>query len=280
MGFGSSLSAGWRFMKEAFAMAREDRSLLKPSVYLVMTTVVYFVVWVGIVLAAEVDFESSGGAVIGASITFGSFLIFYFFCGMTVNMVDVHLEGGEPSVGEAFRDARQNFLAICTLALVSTIVELIAKSVRNRRGGGIVGSIIAGIIESVWTMLSFLLLPAIIIEDISLGAALRRTKELHKGNLLLVGIGEVGVRFVTGLISFVVTLIICLVVYFALAVVGGTGGVVIAFVAGGTMLALLAAFNTFIRMAYYTCLYLWAVDVEKQGPAARAPLPLARALGR
>jgi hypothetical protein len=33
MGFFDSLSKGWRFMKEAFAMARADRTLLKPSVY-------------------------------------------------------------------------------------------------------------------------------------------------------------------------------------------------------------------------------------------------------
>jgi hypothetical protein len=50
-------------------------------------------------------------------------------------------------------------------------------------------------------------------------------------------------------------------------------------VVGGTMLALFAAFSTFLRMAYYTCLYLWAADVERQGNEAPAPLPLAIALG-
>ena len=32
-------------------------------------------------------------------------------------------------------------------------------------------------------------------------------------------------------------------------------------------------------MAYYTCLYLWAAEVEKAGESAPAPLPLAIALG-
>ena len=48
---------------------------------------------------------------------------------------------------------------------------------------------------------------------------------------------------------------------------------------GGTMFALFAAFNVYLRMAYYTCLYLWAVEVEKHGQSAPAPLPLAIALG-
>ena len=42
---------------------------------------------------------------------------------------------------------------------------------------------------------------------------------------------------------------------------------------------LFAAFSTYVRMAYYTCLYLWAADVAAKGHDAPAPLPLAIALG-
>lgn len=283
MGFFASLSTGWRFIKEAFGMAFADRTLLKPSVYLVLTTIVYLAIWIAALIATDFNFEENTGAsiLVGATSTFGSFLIFYFFCGMTVNMVDAHLSGNKPSVGEAFRDARQNILAICTLALISTIVDMIVRAFRgDGEGANIVGRIVASIIESIWTVLTFLLLPAIIIEDITLGAALKRVRELHKGNLLLIGIGEVGVRAITGLIGFVVICLIGLVVYFSLATIGGTVGVVMAIGLGGTMLTLFAAFNVFVRMAYYTCLFLWACDVEKKGQQAPAPLPLARALRR
>lgn len=283
MGFFASISKGWRFIKEAFSMAFTDRTLLKPSVYLVVVTIVYFFGWVAGILAVDFDFEQNKGlgVAIGAICTFGSFLIFYFFCGMTVNMVDAHLAGQKPSVSEAFRDARQNFLAICTLALVSTIVDLIVRALRgDSDGGNLIGRIVASIVQSIWTMLTFLLLPAIIIEDISLGKALRRVRDLHKGHLLLIGVGEVGVRFVTGLIGFLVTLLIFGVVYVSLAIIGGTVGVVLAIGVGGTMLAMFASFNVFVRMAYYTCLYLWAREVESKGHDAPAPLPLARALRR
>lgn len=284
MGFFASLGTGWGFIKEAFRMAFADRTLLKPSVYLVVTTIVYLALWIAALIASDFDVEENRGvsAILGASLTFGSFLIFYFFCGMTVNMVDAHLAGKQPSVSEAFRDARQNVVAICTLALVSTIVDLIVRAVRgdSEGGGNIVGSIVASIIDTIWTVMTYLMLPAIIVEDISLGAALKRVRALHKGNLLLIGIGEVGVRAVTGIIGFVVMLLIGFVVYFSLATVGGTVGVIMAIGLGGTMLTLFAAFNVFVRMAYYTCLYLWACDVEKQGESAPAPLPLARALRR
>ncbi len=171
-------------------------------------------------------------------------------------------------------------MAICTLALISTIVDLIVRALRGDGdgGGNIVGRIVASIVQSIWTILTFLLLPAIIIEDISLGQALDRVRKLHKGNLLLIGIGDVGVRFITGLIGFLVGMLIFGVVYFSVVNVGGTFGAVLAIGVGGTLLTLFAAFNVFVRMAYYTCLYLWARDVEREGPEAPAPLPLARVL--
>ncbi len=279
MGFFASLSKGWSFMKAAFRMAGQNRKLLAPSVYLVLTTILYFVVWVvALVAAGPEDISDGAWTAIGAIASFGSFLIFYFFCGMTVNMIDVHLKGGQPSLGEGARDAGKNFLAIAFLALISTVIELFAKAARNN--DSVVGKILAAIIESIWTVVSFLLLPAIIIEDASLGQAMRRVRDLHKGNLLLIGIGEVGIRALTNLIGFLAYALIFGVVYVAVSTFGsGTAGLILAFVLGGTLLALFAAFNVYMRMAYYTCLYIWAAEVEKVGTTARAPGPLGVALG-
>lgn len=282
MGFFRSIGTGWRFIKQAFKMAGENRALLKPSMYSVVFSILYFLVWVGILVAIDIDFEKNAGlgALIGGCATFGSFLIFYFFCGMTVNMVDVHLAGGEPSVKEAYRDAKQNFVAICWMAFVSTIVNMLANAIRgdNEGGGNLVGRIIAGIIERVWTVLTYLMLPAIIIEDCSMREALRRVRDMHKGNVLLIAIGDVGVRAVTGLIGFLVMMLIFGVVWFSIDTIGGTTGVIVAITVGGTILSLFAAFSTFVRMAYYTCLYLWAKKVKAEGRDAPAPLPLARAM--
>jgi hypothetical protein len=277
MGFFDSFSKGWSFMKAAFAMARDNRKLLAPSVYQVLLSVVYFAGWVGALIAIDPTWSDGTWAMVSAIAVFGSFLIFYFFCGMTVNMIDVHLKGGQPSLAEGARDAGKNFVAIVFLALVSTVIDTIARAARDNES--IVGRIIAGIVEAIWTMLSFLLLPAIIIEDASFGDAMRRVRALHRENMLLIGIGEIGVRVVTNVIGVLWFLLIFALVYGAFAVVGGTAALVISFVVGGTLFALFAAFSTYLRMAYYTCLYLWAVEVERAGQSAPAPLPLAIALG-
>ncbi len=265
-------------------MAKQDRTLLKPSVYSVVVGIVYWVIWVAVFIAMEIDFESTSGQILGALSTFGSFVIFYFFMGMTVNMVDVHIKGGQPSVGEAYADAKQNFVAILMLALISTIVEILAKAARqNGRAKGVAGialAIVAGIVESIWTMIAFLLLPAIIIEDCSLGEALKRVRDISKGNILTIGLGEVGIRLVTNFIGFFVFLLIFGFGYFSFGVMGGTVGTVLGVLVCGTILCLYCAFASYLRMAYYTCLYVWAADLIGNGPNAEAPLPLARVLNR
>ena len=199
MGFIESFKKGWRFMKAAFRMAGENRKLLAPSVYMVLVTILYFVGWLAALLSMNPQWSDTTWTIVGGIATLGSFIIFYFFCGMTVNMIDVHLKGGKPSLGEGARDATKNILAIIFLALVSTIIEMFAKAARQNNS--IVGRILAGIVEAIWTVLSFLLLPAIIIEDASFLTAMRRVRDLHKRNLLLIGISEVGVRAVTFIIG-------------------------------------------------------------------------------
>lgn len=277
MGFIESWKKGWSFIKAAFAMARENKKLLAPSIYQVLVSILYWAGWIAAIIAMDPQWSDGTWAVVGAISTFGSFLIFYFFCGMTVNMIDVHLKGGTPSLGDGARDAGKNFVAIVFLALVSTVIELFARAARDN--DSIVGKIIAGIIEAIWTTLSFLLLPAIIIEDAGFGAAMKRVRALHKGNLLLIGIGEVGVRGVTALIGFLWFLLMFGGIYAMATLFSGTTAIVMIILVAGSMLSIFAAFATYLRMAYYTCLYLWAVDVEKQGQSAPAPLPLAIALG-
>jgi len=288
MGFFESLGKGWTFIKAAFQMAGRERKLLSPAVYLVLISILYWVgVVVAIVMADPVTNRWSNGtwALVSGGATFVAFLIFYFFCAMMVNMIDVYLKGGKPSLGEGARDAGKNFFALFALAIISTLVNMLTSALRRDRG--IAGRIVAGIVDAIWTTFTFLLLPVIIIEDASIGKALKRVREVHKGNLLLIGVGEVGVRGVANLIGFVCFLAVFGIIWLAATTLTGTAALVVAFVAGGTVFSLFAAFNIYIRMAYYTCLYVWAAETEKARAAAeagtpvnvKAPGPLGVALG-
>ncbi len=213
----------------------------------------------------------SGGGV------FGALLISYIFSAMTVSLVHDHLCGKSAHVGKAARVVMRRFGSLVLLAVVSTIISVLAGAARGKKGSeNAVGAIVAGIIESIWTVASFLILPGMVIHRLSLWQGLTRAKEIASKNLLVVAVGEVAVGLVANFIALAGVMAGMLAGFFTWRAlphpfyipVGVTG--VIALVA--------ISFAMFVRHAYYTCLYLNAVETAKLGRRAPARGPLAAAL--
>ena len=284
-GFIDSMSRAFTFLKESVVMAVEDKDLMLPAIFStlgsgVLLAIIMLILWSTGVLEtlAKSDRDPWWWLAVAAPITLVSLAIGYFFTGMTIHLVDAHLRGRDAHLSEAFADARKNFLALVGLAVVSTIVALITGMLRGRRGRGL-GDYAADAIDRVWVVATYLILPAIILEDLSLRAAANRARDLHQRNLLGIAVGEVGVVVLTRIISFVGVICAGLIV-FAMFSAAGPAGLILGIVIGGALLSLVIAFATYVRAAYYTCLFLWAVATEKQGERVAAPAPLAATLAR
>lgn len=301
-----SFSRGWSFLQQAWGMAFKDKDLIMPSIYsLIVGGIVSIVGAIPIIIVAI--FLGDAGrigqfilAVMGGVLVFVNFVVSYVFSGMTAYLIYEYLTTGNGRMSTAWSIVRRDFLDLVTLAAVSTAVNMLKQAAqRNRRRGGI-GGIVAGVISSaagllevLWTEVSFLILPAMVIEDMSLKDAAKRVAQIVKDNLLLVGISTVGVRAVTGLIGFVLGfggLLLGLGIGYGIITVTGTStvGLVLGIGLGlllflfSTMIA--SVISTYTTTAYHTCLYLWARNVEvaqTSGQPARvaAPAPLAAVLG-
>jgi len=157
--------------------------------------------------------------------------------------------------------------------VVSTVVGLLTS--RARRSGE-AGEVVGGIVDRVWAVLTFLILPAIVLEDLPLTKAANRARDLHARGLLGIAVGEIGVVLLSKVIGFIGALAaagIGVWLFFA-----GAIGPVLAIAAGALVLAVVMAFTSYIRTAYYTCLFLWAVETETAGEQAVVPRPIATAL--
>jgi len=298
-----SLSRGWSFMQQAWQMAFKDKDLIKPSIYALI--VGFFVSIIGIIPLIAAGFLLGGNSslvgqiamvVISAILIFAHYVVSYLFSGMTVYLIYGYLSEGDGRMDKAWAIVQREFWNIISLAAVSTVVNLFIRrlrSGRNRRtGANLAGSVLGGLIDTVWTEASYLILPAMMIEDANLATGVKRATQIAKGNLLLIGVSTVGVRWLTGLISFVldaIGLVIGLGVGFGLmslfnsstvALVIGIGlGAMIFFV----FVMVAGIISSYTMTAYNTCLFLWARDVEKaqaQGNPIQvaAPAPLAAAL--
>jgi hypothetical protein len=296
-----SLVRGWSFLQQAWQMAFKDRDLLKPSIYALI--VGFLVTLVGIVpligaafLLGDSTWLGQGAMVlIGAALIFVHYVISYIFSGMTVYLIYGFLAEGDGRMDKAWASVRREFWGIVSLAAASTVVNLIARRLQRGRGGrgtSMVGGAVAGLVNTVWTEASYLILPAIMIEDASLPTGIKRATQIAKSNLLLVGVSTVGVRGGTGLIGFVLGAaglvlgggigygIIAASSASAAGLVVGIGLAALVFFAFVMVASVIGSYTT---TAYNTCLFLWARDVEKAQSQGRpiqvaAPAPLAAAL--
>jgi len=294
-----SFSRGWSFLKQAWQMAFKDKDLLKPSIFaLAIGMVVSVVGIVPIVGAAFLLGDSLIGRIIlfvlGAILIFIQFVITYVFSAMTVYLIYGYLAEGDGRMDKAWAIVRRDFFDILTLAAASTVVNLIRNAAQRNRRGGVAAGIARGatnLLQALWTEASYLVLPAMVIDDLNLKDGMQRILKITKENLLLIGISTVGVRWVTGLIGFAL----------------GFGGLLIGFAIGGgatylaggelnalsiiaiavgalvffTFVMVASVISSYTSTAYHTCLYLWARQMEHAGTGAQvaAPAPLAAVLG-
>jgi len=294
-----SLSRGWSFLQEAWQMAFKDNDLIKPSIYAMIVGMI--ITFIGIVplIAAAFLFGVDGliGRVVlfivGAVLVFVHYVISYLFAGMTVYLIYGYLAEGDGRMDKAWAIVQRELWHIISLAAASTVVNLFTNSLRNRSGrsrnaaAGMVGGAIGGILETVWTEASYLILPAMMIEDANLVTGIKRATYIAKNNLLLIGVSTVGVKWITGFISFVLGAIgLVIGVGLGLGIISITNSNMVGIVLGigiGAILFFLfvmvaSVISSYTMTAYNTCLFLWARDVEKAQAQGRSMQVAAPAL--
>lgn len=233
-------------------------------------------------------FFTTDNVIIVSSLLMVWWLTNRFLEGVTTALVYSHLtEGrGTGKFSEACSAVFQSLPAIVMLGVATFIAKKLASFLRNKNHSGMLGmgfNFLAGIVEVFWTLAGHLILPAIVIEGCSFFGGLKRADKIAQGSLLTIGIGEVGVD------------LICRATNWAMWGLGGAGAaaafyakvlltppVIISGLFWGVAFILVTALSLYIRSAFYTCLYVWAIEVEDMEETERskvqAPGPLAAAL--
>lgn len=108
---------------------------------------------------------------------------------------DERMRGGSPSLSSALAGAGSHAGKILPWAIVSATVTVILRSIEER--SGLLGRLVIGIVGMAWTVVTFLVLPILVFEDVGVGDAVKRSANLLKstwGENLIVngGIGFFG----------------------------------------------------------------------------------------
>jgi hypothetical protein len=283
-GLSERVGLGWQFMKQAARMARDDSNLLKPSFYAIGLNVL-----VSLLLALPlflIYLSAKNEMVIYLAVFVAllvNYFITYFFSAATIHLVHQHLTAGTSHMSLAWAVAKRGSASILAVAAVSALIGTFRRVLTENERGifGIIAGLVVRAIEAVWTTATYFILPAIVIEDLPMGAAVKRATQVIRQNLLQVGVGVVGLGIICALVSLAFTLVglgLGALALFSLLHVNLLLALILALALVVIMLAISSALNSYLRIAYYTCMYSWALGVERLGVYAPAPAPLRIAL--
>ncbi len=171
-----------------------------------------------------------------------------FFNTALVYAANERLSGGDPTIGSALSGAARHIPQIFVWAAISATVSVILKSLQER--AGILGQIVIGIVGLAWTLVTFLVIPVFVVEDVGVRDAVSRSATLFKRTW-----GEnVAAQVGFGLLGFLVSLPFILLAVGAMA--SGSQalaavGVVVGVVGIVGVSVVLAALNAIFQTALY-----------------------------
>jgi hypothetical protein len=189
------------------------------------------------------------------------FVIFYFNVAL-VGATMMRLDGGAPTVRDGLAIANSRLGAILGYAVIAATVGMILRAIQERVG--FLGRIIVGMLGVGWTVATFLVVPVLVVRNTGPIESIKDSATLLKRTWGENVIGQVGMSFFFGVLTF--ALILGGAGLFALAAMSGSV-VLMGLVVVALVLLLLTSFlvSSALSGIYSAALYRFAAD-GKSGP--------------
>jgi hypothetical protein len=257
-------------------MASRNKTLLKPMVFNMAAAIplsLLLAVVYGALAGGEGQAESLASRAVLLFGIIGLYFIDYVCAGLTVSLVHQQVTTGNATMEKATGDLKRSLGGILIFATVSGILDILAAYASEN--DNLVGRIIKHVVYLVWTTAVFVVMPAMVIEGLSFGAAFARSKELMKEDPTQVGVGIVGI----GTFNYALGVVCIVLAYLGMNALSAIHPIVGAF-AFYAMVSLYWTVSGYVKITYFTCFYLFALECQRNGRAdtAFAPGPLGETL--
>lgn len=177
-------------------------------------------------------------------------IVSVFFNGALVAGAFQRFSGGDPTIGSAIGKAARHLPALVGWALLTATVGLILQALRER--AGFLARFVVDLIGAAWDIATFLVVPAVIVDDAGPIDGLKRSASLLKRTW-----GEnIAARIGFGILGFV--LVIPGVIVGGLAIAAGGPVLIAGVLVAVVWVALVVAVMTALNAIFQTALYIYA----------------------
>ena len=248
----------WEIAKRSWAVLRADKTLAWFPVLSALGSVAVIAALGGLFLATGIDDTSSGTSLqpMGYVLIVIAYLALamvqtYFLAGLVAG-ADRRLRGQDSTLRGALEIANSRLHRLLPWAVVTATVTMILQAIEERFG--LIGTIVARLLGLAWTLVTFLVVPILVLEDLGVGDALKRSKDLFKKTWCENVIGQFGLGFVGFLLALPGILLI------AIGAAAGTAGLIVLGGIGAVLLIASAVIVSALSGIYRTALYHFAAN--------------------
>ncbi len=264
--FFGNISHTWELMGRSWDVLKQDKELLIFPLISGICCIIVIASFTIPAIASESYLPPDVAAEEGQTVTtqqqviyYGKLFTFYFcnyfviifFNSAVAGCAAMRMHGEDPTIGDGFRIAVSRIHVIFGWAVVSATVGLILRIIEDKNEK--IGAFVASLLGSAWTLISFLVLPILVIENTGPFEALKKSTGLLKKTWG----AQVGANFSFGMIFFLLFLPAVLVVVLGFL---SQSGVVLAICIGIAVLyaITLSLIQSVLSVIFQTALYYFA----------------------
>lgn len=258
------LSHTWALMGASWRVLKEDKEILIfPLLSGICCLLVLASFAIPIISSGSWELPEENATTEQQVMYYGTLFLFYFcnyfvivfFNSAVIACAAIRMQGGDPTVGDGFRAAFARLPLIFGWALVSATVGLVLRIIEDR--SKTVGKIVAGLLGMAWTVVSFLVVPILVIEKKGPLSALKESTILLKKTWGEQLIGNFSFGFIFFLLNIPAILLI------ALGIFSGNVAIIITcIILGVVYLIIVALIQSALQAIFQAAIYLYAREGE------------------
>jgi hypothetical protein len=242
----------WSLAKSSWRVLQHDRELAWLPVIASVVGLLVGAAFFGPVLAmlgggGEDNAIPAAGYLLGFLGYVAVASVFYLGRAAVVHGANLRMEGGDPTVGSSVRGASAHWPAVVGFAAIATTVGLILDALEDQ--GGIAGAIASFIGGAAWRLVTYLVLPVVVIEGAGPIEGIKGSSRLVKGTWGEQVTGNVGF----GLLGLLLVAPVVAVAFLAAGL--GTAVGIAAFAAAGVWAITVFAMVSALEGVFQTALY-------------------------
>ena len=249
-------------IKASTAVLKADKELvvfplISGLLVLVLTAIAAF----GLFSSGLVDFERSNSVnvsylIYGYLYYFIIYTVIIFSNSALVGAAMIRLNGGNPTLKDGIDIAMKNFTSILGYAFVSATVGILLRIISDK--AGIFGKIFAFISSLAWNVITYLVVPVLVVEEIGPIDAIKKSASLFKKTWGEQIIGNIGMGLFFGLITLAI-FISCIII---VLILGITNLIVLLVVGSLFLLSVLAVMiiSSTLESIYIAAVYRFASE--------------------